>query len=99
METLITPAIFLPKDDKKDISKINTEVKDEDLIEEDFKDKEKEKSLFETYTTQLKTPEIFKKDLNVDFEDNPARLYDKPKTDFINDVRYGWNQSQSGFFI
>ena len=63
METLITPAIFLPKDDKKDISKINTEVKDEDLIEEDFKDKEKEKSLFETYTTQLKTPEIFKKTL------------------------------------
>ena len=101
MTVLELPERFLnkEKDLKKNISAITLE---------DETDK-KSKSLFQTYslnkdtlvddTKVLELPERFKKnDLNVDFEDNSARLYDKPKTDFINDVRYGWNQSQSGFF-
>jgi len=49
----------------------------------------------------LSIPEEFEPDkynLNIDFEDDSARLYDKPRTDIINDIRYGWNQSQAGFF-
>ena len=86
MVDLITPVEFLSKDSKKDSIKVK-------------KNKES-KSLFETYSS-IKTPDIFKtesKDLNIDFEDNSARLYDKPKTDFFNDIRYGWNESQAGFF-
>ena len=86
MTVLELPERFLnkEKDLKKNISAITLE---------DETDK-KSKSLFQTYslnkdtlvddTKVLELPERFKKnDLNVDFEDNSARLYDKPKTDFI----------------
>ena len=73
--------------------------------ENNLKSDKKNKSLFETYSSKdkdestLELPARFKKlDLNIDFEDNSARLYDKPKTDFFNDIKYGWNESQAGFF-
>ena len=87
MVDLITPVEFLSEDSKKDSIKVK-------------KNKES-KSLFETYSS-IKTPDIFKtesKDLNIDFEDNSARLYDKPKTDFLMILdMVGMNHKQV-FFI
>ena len=71
---------------------------------EDEKEKNNSTSLFSTYNKKeestINTPEEFKPvNLNIDFEDNPARLYgEKPTTDIINDIRYGWNESQAGFY-
>ena len=66
-------------------------------------DKKKDISLFKVYSAKdesvLELPNRFEKnDLNIDFEDNSSRLYDKEQTDFFNDIQYGWNQSQAGFY-
>ena len=65
---------------------------------------ESENTISDLGKTSFKFPipdelETRKTDLHIDYEDDSERLYDKERTDIVNDIRYGWNQSQAGFFI
>ena len=101
MVEIITPEEF------RGSSNINTfgsiiRPKEFSLDVEEEEKKNSSTSLFSTYNkkeSKINTPDEFKPiNLNTDFEDNPARLYgEKPKVDIINDIRYGWNESQAGF--
>jgi len=81
-----------------DTKKIDVDKPSESLYEK----YNKKENIIDSSGSEYKNINIFdldKGNLNVDFEDNPARLYgEKPKTDIINDIRYGWNQSQAGFY-
>ena len=102
MVEIITPEEF------RGSSNINTfgsiiRPKEFSLDVEEEEKKNSSTSLFSTYNkkeSKINTPDEFKPiNLNTDFEDNPARLYgEKPKVDIINDIRYGWNESQAGFY-
>ena len=64
---------------------------------------ESENTISDLGKTSFKFPipdelETRKTDLHIDYEDDSERLYDKERTDIVNDIRYGWNQSQAGFF-
>jgi hypothetical protein len=99
--------IITPKEFRGDTN-INTsgfivKPKEFSLDVEEEEKKNNSTSLFSTYNkkeSKINTPNEFKPiNLNTDYENNPARLYgEKPKTDIINDVRYGWNESQAGFY-
>ena len=102
MVEIITPEEF------RESSNINTSgsilrPKEFSLDEKEEEKKNNSTSLFSTYNkkeSEINTPDEFKPiNLNTDYEDNPARLYgEKPTTDIINDIQYGWNESQAGFY-